>query len=611
MLKWYENLRIGFKIIIGFLIVALIAGIIGGVGIISIERVEGSYRTAFQDTAEALESLEKISAANQRIRANLYKLLASETRSEKQEAVDGMSRADADLKEGIEGYWRVLENYDAADIIEENALLNELESDTTAYRQKRDEFTNEIAMNPERRAEALAYLNGKIAPLREEVDSDVQGLVEYNNAYAEKLIVSNDRVVITAEIIMVVCIVVGVLLAILIGTYLARSLSRRIARLVEVMGKLSKGDFEMKISLDSQDEIGVLSKAAHDMSATVKTIIQDLGGGLGAFSSGNFAVASNLEHYYINGYRPLFDGMLVLRDSLSDTLRSIHSAAEQVAIGSDQVSGGAQALAAGSTEQAASVEELSATVEHIAEQAQGNSAMIAAASKSIQKSDEGVTAGNQHMEQLTQAMAEIGSSSNQIANITKLIEDIAFQTNILSLNAAIEAARAGNAGKGFAVVAEEVRTLAARSGEAAKQTAELIEHSVATVAKGTEITGQTAQILRDVGASAVEVTESFGRIEQSIQKQTVAFEQIREGLSQISSVVQTNAATAEENSATSEEMAAQAAMLRQEVERFRLWEGDQPSPHKADDASGESGMLLPGADFRKKALSSGINLGKY
>ena len=608
MLKWYGNLKIGLKIISGSLAVALIAGIIGGIGIIGMAKVEASYRTAYQDTVAALESLNKISTANQRIRANLYKLLVAESQADKQAILGELSTVDAAVQEGISAYWAVLENYDASDIVEESALLHGLESDTAAYRQKRDELVKGLAMDPARRAEAYAFLNNEVAPYRIEVDKGIEGLVEYNDTYAVDLIISNDRLVKILDIIMVVCIVVGLLLAVLIGIFLARNLSRRIGKLVEVMGRLSKGNLDVDISLDSKDEIGVLSEAARDMSASLKTIIKDLSGGLGAFASGNFALATSAERYYIGDYRPLMDSMNKLRDGLSDTLRSINTAAEQVAVGSDQVSSGAQSLAAGSTEQASAVEELTASVTEVADQAEKNLITIGAASKYIEQAGVGVSASNEHMNQLSAAMAEIGTASSQIANITKVIEDIAFQTNILALNAAIEAARAGNAGKGFAVVADEVRNLAGKSAEAARQTAELIGSAVGTVERGTQLTEKTSQVLHEAGASTERVSESFAKIEQASTQQTSAIEQIKEGLNQISSVIQTNAATAEENSATSEEMSAQAATLRQEVGRFKLWEGHL---YASDDVSGESGMLLSSTDFSKDALGSGMNMGKY
>mgnify|MGYP001000654059 CR=1 FL=1 len=155
-----------------------------------------------------------------------------------------------------------------------------------------------------------------------------------------------------------------------------------------------------------------------------------------------------------------------------------------------------------------------------------------------------------------------------------------------------------------------MRTLAAKSAEAAKQTAELIQNSVSTVARGTELTNQTAQILKDVDAAAREATQSFGRIERSISEQTGAIEQIREGLSQISSVVQTNAATAEENSATSEEMSAQAVTLRQEVKKFRLWEGGVQGT-RVEDGGDEPGETLRSKIPENPGARADMAAGKY
>lgn len=371
------------------------------------------------------------------------------------------------------------------------------------------------------------------------------------------------------QVLTFVMILIVVVMQVLTLLVMRKKVLSPIKAVEQEMGEIAKGNLSSSFSLEPDtSEIGMLINSIQNTRSTLRQYIGDISEKLTQIAEGN--VCLKVDTQYIGDFAPIQHALETIIHSLNDTLSQIDTAAEQVSLGASQVAEGALALAAGATEQAASVEELSASVERIAEQAVENSAIVNTAAEYIEQAGAGVNAGNVHMEQLTGAMADIGSASNEIANITKVIEDIAFQTNILSLNAAIEAARAGNAGKGFAVVADEVRNLAAKSAEAAKQTGELIQSSVATVIKGREITAETARILQDVGAKTVKVTESFSKIEQASSEQVSAIEQIKEGLSQVSAVVQNNAATAEENSATSEEMSAQAATLREEVGKFKL-----------------------------------------
>jgi methyl-accepting chemotaxis protein len=242
----------------------------------------------------------------------------------------------------------------------------------------------------------------------------------------------------------------------------------------------------------------------------------------------------------------------------------------------------------------------------LAEEAAENSSNVKVATQYVVEACTGVNTGNEHMKQLTEAMANIGTASSQITNITKVFEDIAFQTNILALNAAIEAARAGNAGKGFAVVADEVRNLAAKSAEAAKQTAELIHRSTATVSEGTQVAEKTAAILHEVEDKAGMANDSIVKIDHASNEQAIAIEQIKLGLNQVSAVVQTNAATAEENSATSEEMSAQAATLHEEVMKFKL----DFSRH-GNEAIKSISLLGDAPAAKKKGFGNSASLQKY
>ena len=353
-------------------------------------------------------------------------------------------------------------------------------------------------------------------------------------------------------------------------------LKRNIQYITGISRRIAQG--ELTLSIDektfTKDEVGQLSQAMGQILTRLSEYygyIREITSVLETMKQGDMTVS--LSQAYEGEFASIKTALLGISSSLNQTLSLINIASEQVSTGASQVASGAQALAAGSTEQAASVEELNASVTRIAEQAAENSVNVNNASLYVENAGEGVKAGNEHMRQLTEAMTDIGSSSDQISNITKVIEDIAFQTNILALNAAIEAARAGSVGKGFAVVADEVRSLAAKSAEAARQTEDLIRNSIDTVSRGVQITAQTAQILKDVGMNTLMVTESFSNIERSSADQASAIEQVKIGLSQVASVVQTNAATAEENSATSEEMSAQAVTLREVVGKFRLDDG--------------------------------------
>ena len=375
----------------------------------------------------------------------------------------------------------------------------------------------------------------------------------------------------TASSIAIV-LAIAILLTIL-AVYVIHYLKKNVLYITGISKRIAQG--ELQLSMDektfTKDEIGQLSQAMGQILYRLgeyHNYLLEITSVLGAMKQGEIAV--RLDQAYEGEFAAVKTALLGISSSLSETLYNINTAAVQVSTGASQVASGAQALAAGSAEQASTIEELSASIAQIAAQASENSASVKSVTEYVEQASGFVRNGSEHMTKLNEAMADIGTASNQIANITKVIEDIAFQTNILALNAAIEAARAGNAGKGFAVVADEVRNLAAKSAEAARKTADLIGQSTRTVSDGIQIAAKTAQILKSVEEKETLVSESIIHIGQSSMEQASAIDQIKQGLTQVSSVVQTNAATAEENSATSEEMSAQAGALRDEAAKFKL-----------------------------------------
>ena len=355
--------------------------------------------------------------------------------------------------------------------------------------------------------------------------------------------------------------------ALLIGYFL-----KPLQKVVEVGEKLSVGDFDMNLSYKSKDEIGKLMHSMGDVVSRIRSIIGDLSEKLNQLAQGNFNVEMNNAEYYSGAYRPLFDSIQNISTDLSGTMAEIQQSAVQVNSGAEQVSSGAQGLSQGATEQASSIEELSATMNDISAKIRETAETTREASRLSNMAGQSVMVSNEKMREMSLAMEEITEKSQEISKIIKTIDDIAFQTNILSLNAAIEAARAGAAGKGFAVVADEVGNLAQKSAKAAQNTSSLIEETIEAVNKGVRISEETAESLTEVVTRAGKINDLIDIASSSSEEQARGVSQLSVGIDQISSVVQSNTATAEESAAASEELSGQANILSDLVGRFRLRE---------------------------------------
>ena len=369
------------------------------------------------------------------------------------------------------------------------------------------------------------------------------------------------------------CFVVAIILSAIMVAVTTKAVLKPIQEIDHAIDKMRSGDFSAEITYTSRDELGHMAENMRAMLISLREITHDQMKMMMGMAEGNFAVKSKDESIYIGEFKILYDAIQEIKKRLGETFVQVQQVARLVTAGSDQVSAGAQHLAQGATQQASSIEQLAATITEITQQIKDTAEFSEGSREDTLRIQKEAAKSNEDMQELLKAMGDISENSAQISKIVKTIEDIAFQTNILSLNAAVEAARAGVAGKGFAVVADEVRNLASKSADASKSTAALIENSLSAVQRGREITDKTAESLTRVIADINKVAESITHIAQEAMTQANSVGQISIGVDQISGVVQTTSATSQEGAASSEELSSQAQVLKHLMSQFR-WDED-------------------------------------
>ena len=417
-------------------------------------------------------------------------------------------------------------------------------------------------------AEAQAYYQDTIQSNLNVLVGLLDEVVEQGTNLSNESTAQMRRTIVIMHITSIVGLSLALICLISLVLYVLRKIVKPILMITRKSKPLQEGHLELDLNYKEKDEMGDLAETLEKSMGRIRTYVEDINRMMSQLSSGNFDV--EVQEPFIGDFRSIEESLSSFTSSMSSVLANINHAEQKVSGNAAQLSGGAQALAQGATEQASAVQQLYATLDELSKGAEDNVKTAAHAQENARLTGDQVTLSSHQMEDMVAAMEDLSAASREIGKIIATIENIAFQTNILALNAAVEAARAGTAGKGFAVVSSEVRSLATQSDQAAKATKELIENSVQAAERGSRIVGEVSQTLNQTLELVMQSNKEIRVIAEAVEREATSIAQVTDGISQISSVVQTNSASSEESAAVSNELFDQVKILQEQTRRFRL-----------------------------------------
>lgn len=419
--------------------------------------------------------------------------------------------------------------------------------------------------------EAQSRAMTELMPLYDEINNELLSIMDIKVDRGNSTSTTMTTVCVLLVIVIVVAIALSLTFSIRLGRNIAAGISEPLIEFGERLETFAHGDlFSPFPTVDAEDEVADMLASANDMKESLDFIISDLEYVLGQMADSDYTVRSRDSSRYVGDFKQLFDSSKRLRDCMVDTMHFIEESSIQVTEGAGNLAETSISLAEGATEQAGAVQELQAQITTITAAAEKAAASAEEAYQQSQKYADVANDSNADMKAMVEAMAHINETSQKIGNIIGEIENIAEQTNLLSLNASIEAARAGEAGRGFSVVADEIRQLAEQSSKSAVDTRTMIEEAMLEVEGGNKAADRAVASIQMVVEGIRKVASSSKDLSILSTHQADTMKEAELGVNQISDVIQTNAAVAEESSATSQQLSAQAASLDALIAKFKL-----------------------------------------
>lgn len=368
---------------------------------------------------------------------------------------------------------------------------------------------------------------------------------------------------------LVISDIIALIVAIIVALIIARVISRPIVRVKNLLSALAQGDLSVQLNdTKNKDELGILQNSAVSLNRMLSDMLTQSGDVLSKMAA--YDLTSEDMREYPGKFNELAASINSIKAILSNMILNIQNSSVNVDGGSKQLAEAASMLSEGTMAQASSLQKLVTDVENVAQNINANSDKTIFVNESLGNLDSEIKDGNQKMQELSNVVRTVEEMSEDIKKIVNTIDGIAFQTNILALNASVEAARAGESGRGFAVVAQEIGTLATRSSDASKKTAELIEKCIKGIESAKEYADITSDSLAKIVSDSNNIANAFDEMSKANEIQAKNANDIRNEIENISQVVQSNTATAQQTAASTEVLSEQAAALKDMTGRFKV-----------------------------------------